>query len=92
MSGSIVIASFGDGLPRGMKSILLQYDTARRKHRVASPAIPFVQVGDDRLTPYEESEGSPFMDVRYVGWLSALHLATASKIPITAPATVSCKR
>jgi len=28
MSGSIVIASFGDGLPRGMKSILLQYDTA----------------------------------------------------------------
>src|SRR5882724_12452403 len=29
MSASIVMASLGDGLPRGMQSILLQYDTAR---------------------------------------------------------------
>src|SRR5579872_6474809 len=33
MSGSIVMASFGDGLPRGIQSILLQYDTTRRSHR-----------------------------------------------------------
>jgi hypothetical protein len=26
-SGSIVIASFGEGLPRGIQSLLLQYDT-----------------------------------------------------------------
>src|SRR5436309_499394 len=38
MSGSIVIASFGDGLPRGIQSILLQYDSARRKHRMARSA------------------------------------------------------
>src|ERR1019366_8325903 len=30
MSGSIVIASLGDGLPRGIQSILLLYDTGLR--------------------------------------------------------------
>src|SRR5262249_43069408 len=46
MSGSIVMASFGDGLPRGIQTILLQYDTTLiqydttlRSHRMARCAL-----------------------------------------------------
>src|SRR5260221_6449189 len=39
MSGSMVTVSLGDGLPRGIQSILLQYDTARRRRRMARSAL-----------------------------------------------------